>query len=138
MKIIAYAAISLIFLSVGFYLFNNFIYQEKQEPNSKLEPYSAILSGEQVCLPHKIQNGSTTDECAFGLLTETGEYYALDLAQMTGQHQVIMPGDRITAEGIVTPAANLSTGQWEKYVIDGLFSVTTSLEVTSPAATIVE
>ena len=64
MKILIYILISVVFLIAGFYLFNAFIYNEKQEQNQVVEPYAATVSGEHVCLLHKDQTGPQTDECA--------------------------------------------------------------------------
>src|SRR5690606_20875740 len=107
---------------------NNYIYEKKQGDGT-VEPYQATLSGEYVCLPHKDTSRPQTDECTFGLKTDVGEYYAMNTYAMSQMHGPLNPGDRITASGVVTPIELLSTNQWDKYPIEGIFSVTNSLQV---------
>jgi hypothetical protein len=45
--------------------------------NTIASPQAIELSGEMVCLPHREQSGPQTMECAFGLKTAEGIYYAL-------------------------------------------------------------
>lgn len=113
-----------------FYLFNNYIYQEKQGDDTRVtEPYRATLSGEYVCLPHKDTQGPQTDECAAGLKTDAGEYFGIDLYTMSQEHRPLSVGERISANGVVTPIEYLSSNQWQRYPIQGIFSVTDSLQV---------
>lgn len=94
------------------------------------EPYRSSLAGEYVCLPHKDTNGVQTDECAGGIRTSSGEYYAIDLNLMSQQHRPLIVGEKISANGLVTPIERLSSGHWQKYEVKGIFSVTDSLTVT--------
>lgn len=110
---------------VGFYAFNAYIYDEKQEPNDVVS-YRATLEGEVTCLPH-VGDGPHTMECAYGLKTDAGEYYALDLALMSQQATMPETGERISANGTVTPVEMLSSDHWRTYDIEGIFSVTDSL-----------
>jgi hypothetical protein len=120
------AALVLLFIA-GFYAFNAYIYAEKQE-GAQVDRYRATLSGEVVCLPHADTDGPHTMECAIGLKTDGGEYYALDFALMSQQHDPVDTGERLTANGTVTPLEMLSSDHWQKYAIEGIFSVTDSLE----------
>jgi hypothetical protein len=125
----------LILLGVGglvyaFYSFNNYIYQEKQGDNNIAEPYRATLSGICVCLPHKDTTGPQTEECALGLKTEVGEYYVVDTYLMSQQHEPLAAGQNISANGLITPLELLSTNQWQRYPVEGIFSITDSLRVT--------
>jgi hypothetical protein len=112
----------------GFYAFNAYIYAEKQADPGDVVSYRATLQGEVVCLPH-VGDGPHTMECAYGIKTDAGEYYAIDLALMSQQHAPLETGERISANGTVTPVEMLSTDHWQKYDIEGIFSVTDSLEV---------
>lgn len=135
-------------LYFGFNKLNSYIYSEKQADDSSqtdnssgadnsdnsqqidnpnYEPYRATLTGEYVCLPHKDQSGPQTEECAYGLLTDTGEYYAIDFYLMSQSHSEFSTGDRFSATGVITPIERLSTNQWNKYPIKGIFSVTDSV-----------
>ncbi|PIQ91606.1 MAG: hypothetical protein COV70_02795 [Parcubacteria group bacterium CG11_big_fil_rev_8_21_14_0_20_39_22] len=116
-------------LVAAFYSFNNYIYQEKQSGEIVTKPYRATLTGEYVCLPHKDTTGPQTDECANGIRTDIGEYYAIDLYLMSQEHRPLSVGDKISANGLVTPIEYLSTDQWQQYPIEGIFSVTDSLQV---------
>lgn len=112
----------------GFYALNAYIYSEKQGDPSDIKAYRGTLSGEVVCLPHKDTGGPHTMECAFGMRTDTGEHYALDLSLMSQENPGLDSGDRFTANGLITPLELLSTDHWQKYDIEGIFSVTDSIE----------
>ena len=108
----------------GFYAFNAYIYNEKQADSGEVSRYRGTLTGEMVCLPHRDTGGPHTMECAFGMKTDVGEYYALDFTLMSQQHLPMDIGVRFTANGQITPLALLSTDHWQKYDIEGIFSVT--------------
>lgn len=111
-------------LVLGFFAFNAYIYNEKQaDPNEVVQPYQATLSGTQVCLPHK-GNGPSTKECAMGIKTDAGEFYAMDFSPMSQTPPADLGDSRFTAQGVITPLEFLSSDQWQKYDIVGIFSVT--------------
>lgn len=114
---------------IGFYTFNNYIYEEKQIDNSTYTPYRGTLTGVQTCLPHKDTSGPQTMECAIGMQTDAGEYYALDFAVMSQIPPEIQNGQRFSANGLITPIENLSSDHWQKYNVKGIFSVTDSVKV---------
>lgn len=117
----------IITIGVSFFAFNTYIYNEKQGGGGTYEPYRATLTGEYVCLPHTDQTGPQTMECAYGMRTDTGEYYAIDLSLMSQSHHELALGQRFTAHGVVTQREQLSSDHWQKYPIIGIFSVTDSL-----------
>ncbi len=118
----------LLVVVLGFYAFNAYIYAEKQgEPNA-IVSYRGTLTGEVVCLPHADTTGPQTKECAIGMKTETGEYYSLDFGTFSQERPDLGTGDRFTATGLITPAEMLSNDQWKKYAIEGIFSVTDSVQ----------
>ena len=82
------------------------------------------ISGEYMCLPHKDTSGPQTMECAFGVRTLAGLYYALDFNLMSQTPPTFKTGDRINVSGVFTPLENLSSNQWQKYPIEGILSVT--------------
>ena len=92
-------------------------------------PRRVSLSGTYVCLPHRNQNGPQTLECAFGLKTDTGEYYAIDFSAMSQIPPPVATGDRISANGLLVPIEQISSDQWRIYPIEGIFSVTDSLKI---------
>ncbi len=113
----------------GFYTLNNHIYKEKQDVGQVTEPYRATLTGVQTCLPHKDTSGPQTLECAIGMKTDSGEYYSLDFKIMSQIPPKIQDGDKFTASGLVTPIEYLSSDHWQKYDIEGIFSVTDSVKL---------
>jgi hypothetical protein len=126
-----FVVIGLALLVAGFFALNNYIYKEKQADPSEqsFEPYRATLSGEYGCLPHKDTRGPQTDECMGGIRTESGEYYAVDTNLMSQMHAPLEIGQYITGNGLVTPIERLSSDHWQKYEVEGIFSITDSLEV---------
>ncbi len=85
---------------------------------------TVTLTGTQVCLPHKDTSGPQTLECAIGMQTTAGNYYALDLNLVSGEPIDIPNGKTFTASGILTPIEYLNTDHWQKYNVQGVFSVT--------------
>lgn len=127
-KTLSIIVVAIVALVAGFYAFNAYIYHEKQGDPLDIVSYRGTLSGEVVCLPH-VGDGPHTMECAYGLKTDVGEYYALDLALMSQQHDPLETGERFTGTGLITPVEMLSSDHWQKYDIEGIFSVTDSVTV---------
>ncbi len=118
----------LLVLVGGFYAFNAYIYAQKQGDPNDVRSYRGSLTGQVVCLPHVNTDGPTTLECALGLKTDAGEHYALDLALLSQQQTPPETGERISANGLITPVEMLSADHWRKYDIEGIFSVTDSVQ----------
>lgn len=125
----------IVLLSIAVVIGGFFIYKEKQISGETFEPYRGTLSGVQTCLPHKDTSGPQTLECAIGMKTDSSEYYVLDFALMSQIPPEIQNGERFTASGIITPIENLSTDQWQKYNVEGIFSVTDSVQIESSDGT---
>ena len=117
------------FIVAGFFALNAYIYREKQGDGGNIDRYRGTLTGEMVCLPHRDTSGPHTMECAFGMRTDSGEYYAVDLHLMLQEHAPLDTGVRFTANGLITPVEMLSSDHWQKYAIEGIFSVTDSLVI---------
>lgn len=113
-------------LIAGFFWLNSYIYTEKQADAPQAE--RVTLSGTYMCLPLS-DTATVSDDCAVGIQTVGGDYYAIDLGLMSQGAPSLTDGDMITASGVLTPVATLSTDYWQKYPIIGIFSVTDSLEV---------
>lgn len=90
-------------------------------------PQEQSLEGKVLCLPHKDTNGPQTLECAFGLQTDDGKNYALDAGNVNPPPY--NTGNRIRANGTITPIEALSSDHWQKYDIVGIFSIKDSVEV---------
>ncbi len=106
----------------AFFTFNQFIYNQKQADSEHVLPYDGSLSGEYVCLPHRDTSGPITMECAFGLKTENGEYYALDFGA-NADPSIFQAGQATNITGRFTPIELLSTDHWKIYDIEGIISV---------------
>ncbi len=134
-KILFILSIVILTLIGGFFALNAYIYNEKQasveEIEKNYEPYRATLTGEYVCLPH-VGGVPPTKECAGGIKTESGEYYAVDTNLMSQTPPLFNTGEHFTASGVITPIERLSTDHWRKYPVVGIFSITDSVEIDSP------
>lgn len=95
-------------------------------------PYNVTLTGTYVCLPHLDTTGPQTEECAFGIQAESGEFYAVNFGQSATAMEQFQSGSRVTAEGFVVIKEALSTDQWAKYNMKGIFTVTKILEAVTP------
>ena len=129
MKTLTITFATLLTLVVIFFMFNSYIYHQKQAPVEIPEPYQATLTGTQVCLPPKNTDGPVTMECAIGIKTDSDEYYALDFNPMSQTPPIIANGQRFTASGVITPIEYLSSDHWQKYIVTGIFSVTNGVEI---------
>ena len=89
-------------------------------------PQRIMAIGEYVCLPHRDTTGPQTEECAFGIKADNGNYYALDFGvlQASDVLMTLQAGNRIKVEGSMVPAMALSSDHWQRYPIVGVISVT--------------
>ena len=109
---------------VGGLVLNQYIYQQKQGSGKVVEPYQATLEGTYVCLPHRDTSGPQTLECAYGLKTLTGEYYAVDFGEDRDAVTRVVTGERVGLSGVIAPIERLSSDVWQKYDVEGILSVT--------------
>ena len=76
------------------------------------------FSGEIVCLPHKNTSGPQTAECAYGLKTPEGMYYALHDSDPRYKHiSDISMGKKGEVQGLFTPKTD------KIYPIEGIIEV---------------
>lgn len=103
-----------------------------QTPDGRLfvEEVSKIKSvtGLHVCLPVKNPNEPHNDICRFGIWTDEGDYFALDLTALPSTGFNFPTGTRLTVNGLVVPLENISADLLE-YDIIGLIKVTNAEEV---------
>ncbi len=95
-------------------------------------PKNVTLSGEYACLPHLNPSEDTTKECAFGLKTDDGVYYAINFGESANAMELFQSGARISAEGFVVIKEALSTDQWAKYNMKGIFTITKFIDGQIP------
>lgn len=79
------------------------------------------LTGTYVCLP--TLTGAATPDCAFGIKTDGGEYYAVNFGASAGSMADFMAGERISANGTFIPSEELNPNHWTKFNSKGLFTV---------------
>ncbi len=125
--VILVGLIILIGVSTYFVLARKYSAPLQLTPPQRADPYQATLTGQFECLPHKKKSGPQTLECAFGLKTDSNEYYAVDFNLMSQPYPELNAGDRFSANGVITPIEYLSTNHWHKYNVTGVFSVTDSV-----------
>src|SRR5688572_24598229 len=101
-KLFILVAIVTLILAAWFFVINNYIYDQKQGNVTNIVPYKGTLTGEYVCLPHKDTRGPQTLECAFGLKTDSGEYYALDFNLTSQKIPNFITGQRYSVTGTIT------------------------------------
>lgn len=123
-------AVALAIAVVGYFFFSNVSPQGMGAQNLDATPQQATLSGTYTCLPHLDTTGPQTEECAFGLKTDDGVYYAVNFGASANAMEQFQSGTHITAEGFVVIKEALSTNQWAKYNMKGIFTIT---KMISPA-----
>lgn len=126
-KVILEIAIAAAVLVVGYFALANMPPKGAGE-TPDATPQQATLSGTYVCLPHLDTSGPQTEECAFGLKTDEGVYYAVNFGAGADAMNQFQSGTRITAEGFVVIKEALSTDQWAKYNMKGIFTVTRMID----------
>lgn len=122
----------LLILIIGALFYSNRQSGIKKEPPAtpnavQASPHQTTLEGEIICLPHRDTTGPQTLECAIGLQTNQGNY-ALDTNQTPELMTNLITGNHFKAEGLLTPIEYLSSDHWQKYNVQGIFSVYRALE----------
>ena len=86
----------------------------------------AKLEGTYLPLMRK-DTGEVTDEPRFGIKTPSGDYYALDFAQIQTRAALkdLKTGNQINVEGTLVPIEYISSNAWDAFDIRGIISVTT-------------
>lgn len=124
-KAIAITGAVFLFVGARFMLFYSYIYNAKQRNGEIPKPYRATLTEKYSCLTYKKLQG---DLCKLGINTDVGEEYAVDFNISSGIPPALKNGDRFSASGQITPLQYLSTDYWDRFAIEGIFSVTDSFK----------
>lgn len=117
----------------GYFLVAHPFWKEAETKNLDATPYQTTLSGTYTCLPHLDTSGPQTMECAFGLKTDAGDYYAVNFGESADAVEQFQSGAHVTAEGSVVIKEALSSDHWQKYNMKGIFTVTRVLDATPTA-----
>ena len=96
-------------------------------------PQDATLSGTYGCLPHANPNGPQTEECAFGIKSDDGVWYAVNFGQSADAMQQFRSGAHVTLRGFVVPKEALSSDHWALYDMKGIFTATEPAIPGAPA-----
>jgi hypothetical protein len=94
-----------------------------QVPVSAQAPVTILLSGVYVCLPLLDANAPKND-CAFGVKTNDGKYYAVNFGAGAGSMSDFKDGAQIVARGFFIPKDKLNPNSWAKFQSEGLFTIT--------------
>jgi hypothetical protein len=97
-------------------------------------PKQMTISGTYGCLPHKNTDGPQTMECAFGIQTDEGAWYAANFGQSANAAEQFRGNAHVVVEGFAVPIRALSTNQWDKYNIAGIFTVTKTISADTQQA----
>lgn len=108
----------------GYFLYFGMFLTKSEPVNLDPTPQNVTLSGTYVCLPHLNASGPQTTECAFGIKTDDGVYYAVNFGQSANAMTQFQSGAHITADGFVVIKEALNTDQWQKYNMKGIFTIT--------------
>lgn len=97
-------------------------------------PKNVRLSGTYICLPHQRSAEVHTQECAFGLLTDDGKYYAVNFGQSADQAALFNSGAHVVADGFIVSKEALNSDHWKDYTMEGIFTTTAIIESTPGSA----
>lgn len=105
--------------------------REKQViDNTIVVPVEITLEGSYDCLPFKESAPTENRVCDYGLITTKGDMYSLDFNLLPDAKTKLKEGDRIKAQGLLTPIETLSSDYLTKrYTLKGIFSVKESFEI---------
>ncbi len=134
-KVVTGVVVALAVAVVGYFIFVGPTQQVPLNQNLDATPKNVTLSGTYVCLPHLDTTGPQTEECAFGLKADSGEYYAVNFGASADAMNQFQSGRHITAEGNVVIKEALSSDQWQKYNMKGIFTITRMIDPAPPTPT---
>jgi hypothetical protein len=86
---------------------------------ASIETGSVTYQGTVACLPHR--GATSTMECAFGLTTASGAYYALDLAQIPNAS--LETGAELAITGMLEASSTQTARLMQQYAIQGVVQV---------------
>lgn len=132
-KILIGVVAVLVVVAVGIFMSSRMASNTPAEVPLDATPQNVTLSGTYVCLPHLDTTGPQTEECAFGIQTDSGDYYAVNFGQSADSMGQFQSGAHVQAEGFVVIKEALSSDQWQKYNMKGIFTVTKLLDATAPS-----
>ncbi len=117
---------AIILAAVGYFIFTQYGSDSALNADQALDPtpQNVTLAGTFECLPHKDTSGPQTMECAFGFRTDDGVHYAVNFGASADAATQFQSGAHVTADGNVVIKEALSSNQWDKYDMAGIFTIT--------------
>jgi hypothetical protein len=82
------------------------------------------IRGDYSCLPKKDTSGPVTLECALGVKTDDGLYYAIDMSQLDPGTTAsgVQTGDRVEVSGLFVPIDLVTGMKWDTYKVTGVIT----------------
>lgn len=120
---------------LGAYLAYYYNSQDNDRKSSSANPQNVTLTGTYVCLPHIDTTGPQTEECRFGIKTQDGQYYAVNFGASADAMNTFQSGKSVNAEGFIVMKEALSSDEWSRYNMRGIFTITKVLMVSRPSQT---
>ncbi len=93
--------------------------------NEKVDSMTTI-TGNFSCLPLKT-GVSEAKDCALGIRSSDGSYYALDISRIQDANTDLKAEDTIAVTGFLKPVAEVDSPEWDVYLILGVIKVNTLL-----------
>ncbi len=133
-KTVFLLVVAVLLAAVGYAIFTQYGSQSALSSDEVLDatPQNVTLSGTFECLPHKDTSGPQTMECAFGFRTDDGVHYAVNFGASADAAAQFQSGAHVTADGNVVIKEALSSDHWQKYNMEGIFTIT-EIHKNSPA-----
>jgi hypothetical protein len=123
-RLLLWLMLGLVLLGVAALALTHALNSPADNPQPSVTSGEITTDGELACLPHRATDGPVTQECAYGLRTDAGHYYALNtLAFSSSVLQQLAIGDAVSVTGIYTPASAMHDETISTYAIDGSIAV---------------
>jgi hypothetical protein len=106
---------------------------KKEAPADLAIPKAVTFSGTYMCLPLLDQTSQPADECRFGFQTDDGAIYAVNFGQSADAKAQFDRNAHITATGFVIAKEALSSDEWQKFDMKGIFTITNVQKESAPA-----
>lgn len=91
-------------------------------------PEHVTLIGTYTCLP-LLDAAAPNSDCAFGIKTDSGDYYAVNFGASAGSMADFKASAHIKAKGFIILRGDLRPDNWKKFSMLGLFTITEKPEL---------
>ncbi len=87
---------------------------------------STTITGNFSCLPLKSGVPAGKD-CTLGVKSRDGQFYALDISRIQDANTDLKADDTIAVTGFLKPIIDVTSGEWDQYLVAGVIKVNTLL-----------